>query len=75
MRSDVILFTWFPIYTLACIWFSRVRTGSVQIRKLKDAFACIMEKKADVISYFQALMIAAASRVETGNISIVATSS
>lgn len=71
---DDILYTWLLIYLLAGagIWFS-LRTGFVQIRKIKDAFACMMEKSDRGISSFQALMIATASRVGTGNMAGVAT--
>lgn len=52
-----------------------IRTKFVQIRLLPDAFRAVKEKKNTVggISSFQALMIATASRVGTGNIAGVTT--
>ena len=52
-----------------------VRTRCVQIRLLPEALRVITEKKqhAESLSSFQALMIATASRVGTGNIAGVAT--
>lgn len=50
------------------------RTGFIQIRMLPEAIKVIMEKgKEGSLSSFQALMIATASRVGTGNIAGVAT--
>ena len=73
---DDVLYTWLLIYLLAGsgIYFS-VRTRFVQIRRFKDALACMMEKKEGDkgVSSFQALMIATASRVGTGNMAGVAT--
>ena len=73
---DNILYTWLLIYMLAGagIYFS-VKTGFVQIRLFKDALKCMMEKKDGDhgVSSFQALMIATASRVGTGNMAGVAT--
>ena len=61
------------------IYFT-IRTRGVQIRLLKDGIASLMEKseKTDQegqpkVSSFQALMIATASRVGTGNIAGIAT--
>ena len=75
-RFDDILYTWLLIYMLAGagIYFS-IRTGFVQIRLFKDALRCMMEKKEGDkgVSSFQALMIATASRVGTGNMAGVAT--
>ena len=72
---DDMLYTWLLIYMLAGadIYFS-FRTGFVQIRRFKDAMACMLEKKDDNkgVSSFQALMIATASRVGTGNMAGVA---
>ena len=73
---DDILYTWLLIYMLAGagIYFS-IRTGFVQIRRISDALKCMMEKKEGDkgVSSFQALMIATASRVGTGNMAGVAT--
>ena len=73
---DDLLYTDLLIYLLAGagIWFT-VKTGFAQIRLLRDAFACMMEKKqgGKGVSSFQALMIATASRVGTGNMAGVAT--
>ncbi len=56
------------------LYFS-VRTGFVQLRLLPEAFRILREKKKDEksLSSFQALMIATASRVGTGNIAGVTT--
>ncbi len=73
---DDALYTWCLIYLLAGAGiFFTIRTGFVQIRLLKDALKCMMERKTDGkgISSFQALMIATASRVGTGNMAGVAT--
>ena len=75
-RTDDILYTWCLIYLLAAAGiFFTVRTKFVQIRLLKDSFKCMMEKKSSDkgVSSFQALMIATASRVGTGNMAGVAT--
>lgn len=75
-KFDDMLYTWLLIYMLAGagIYFS-VRTGFVQIRRFKDALHCMLEKKDGDkgVSSFQALMIATASRVGTGNMAGVAT--
>ena len=75
-KIDDILYTWCLIYMLAGagIYFT-IRTGFVQIRLLGDCFKCMFEKKTSDsgISSFQALMIATASRVGTGNMAGVAT--
>ncbi len=76
VQVDDVLYTWLLIYLLAGsgIYFS-IRTRFVQIRRFKDAMNCMMEKKAGDkgVSSFQALMIATASRVGTGNMAGVAT--
>lgn len=76
IRIDDVLYTWLLIYLLALsgIYFS-IRTRCVQIRRFRDALACMMEKKDGDkgVSSFQALMIATASRVGTGNMAGVAT--
>ena len=75
-QIDDVLYTWLLIYLLAGsgIYFS-VRTRFVQIRRFRDALTCMMEKKEGDkgVSSFQALMIATASRVGTGNMAGVAT--
>ena len=75
-RFDDVLYTWCLIYMLAGtgIYFT-IRTRFVQLRLLKDCFMCMFEKKSsdNGISSFQALMIATASRVGTGNRAGVAT--
>ena len=55
--------------------FFTIKTRFVQIRLLGDCFRCMFEKKTSGkgISSFQALMIATASRVGTGNMAGVAT--
>ena len=74
-QIDDILYTWLLIYLLAGsgIYFS-IRTRFVQIRRFKDAMNCMLEKKDGDkgVSSFQALMIATASRVGTGNMAGVA---
>ena len=76
VQVDDVLYTWLLIYMLAGsgIYFS-IRTRFVQIRRFKDAMNCMMEKKEGDkgVSSFQALMIATASRVGTGNMAGVAT--
>ena len=76
VRIDDVLYSWLLIYllTLSGIYFS-IRTRCVQIRRFRDALACMMEKKDGDkgVSSFQALMIATASRVGTGNMAGVAT--
>ena len=75
-QIDDVLYTWLLIYLLAGsgIYFT-VRTRFVQVRRFKDALHCMMEKKEGDkgVSSFQALMIATASRVGTGNMAGVAT--
>ena len=75
-QIDDVLYTWLLIYLLAGsgIYFT-VKTRFVQIRRFKDALHCMMEKKEGDkgVSSFQALMIATASRVGTGNMAGVAT--
>ena len=75
-KVDDVLYTWLLIYLLAGsgIYFS-IRTRFVQIRRFRDALKCMMEKKDGDkgVSSFQALMIATASRVGTGNMAGVAT--
>lgn len=74
-KIDDLLYTWLLIYLLAGsgIYFS-IRTRFVQIRRFKDAMNCMLEKKDGDkgVSSFQALMIATASRVGTGNMAGVA---
>ncbi|MBR2187881.1 MAG: alanine:cation symporter family protein [Eubacterium sp.] len=75
-KIDDVLYTWCLIYMLAGAGiFFTVRTGFVQIRLFKDAMKCMLEKKSSSggVSSFQALMIATASRVGTGNMAGVAT--
>ncbi|MBQ2626184.1 MAG: amino acid carrier protein, partial [Eubacterium sp.] len=75
-RIDDAIYTWCLIYLLAVAGiFFTVKTGFVQIRLLKDAIRCMGEKKQTDkgVSSFQALMIATASRVGTGNMAGVAT--
>ena len=61
------------VLVITGVYFT-IRTGFVQIRLLPDAFRVLSEKsRKGGISAFQALMIATASRVGTGNISGVAT--
>ena len=75
-KFDDVLYTWCLIYMLAGAGiFFTVRTRFVQLRLLKDCFKCMFEKKTSEngISSFQALMIATASRVGTGNMAGVAT--
>ena len=75
-QIDDALYTWLLIYLLAGsgIYFS-IRTRFVQIRRFREALSCMMEKKEGDkgVSSFQALMIATASRVGTGNMAGVAT--
>ncbi len=75
-RIDDVLYTWCLIYLLAGAGiFFTIKTGFVQIRLFKDAIRCMSEKKQTDkgVSSFQALMIATASRVGTGNMAGVAT--
>ncbi|MBR0398218.1 MAG: alanine:cation symporter family protein [Eubacterium sp.] len=75
-KIDDVLYTWCLIYMLAGAGiFFTIRTGFVQIRMFKDAMHCMLERKASDkgVSSFQALMIATASRVGTGNMAGVAT--
>lgn len=73
---NAFLYGKFLVLVLICvgIYFS-VRTGCVQLRLLPEAFRVILEKNSDSksLSSFQALMIATASRVGTGNIAGVST--
>lgn len=75
-RIDDVLYTWLLIYLLAGsgIYFT-IRIRFAQIRLFRDALRCMMEKKEGDkgVSSFQALMIATASRVGTGNMAGVAT--
>lgn len=75
-RIDDILYTWCLIYLLAGagIYFT-VKSRFVQIRLFKESLVCMLEKKQteEGVSSFQALMIATASRVGTGNMAGVAT--
>ncbi len=75
-KFDDILYTWCLIYLLigAGIYFT-IKTRFAQIRLIKDCFKCMFAKRSsdDGISSFQALMIATASRVGTGNMAGVAT--
>ena len=75
-QIDDVLYTWLLIYLLAGsgIYFT-IRLKCVQIRRVGDALRCMMEKKEGDkgVSSFQALMIATASRVGTGNMAGVAT--
>ena len=75
-KIDDILYTWCLIYLLAGAGiFFTIRTGFVQIRLFGDSLKCMFEKKQSDkgVSSFQALMIAIASRVGTGNMAGVAT--
>ena len=75
-RIDDVLYTWCLIYMLAGAGiFFTIRTGFVQIRMFRDAMHCMLERKSSDkgVSSFQALMIATASRVGTGNMAGVAT--
>lgn len=55
--------------------FMSVKTKCVQLRLFPESFKVVMEKKSnsEAISSFQALMVATASRVGTGNIAGIAT--
>ncbi len=73
---DDVLYTWCLIYLLAGAGiFFTIRTGFVQLRLFPDSIRCMFEKKQGDkgVSSFQALMIATASRVGTGNMAGVAT--
>ncbi|MBR2769682.1 MAG: alanine:cation symporter family protein [Solobacterium sp.] len=71
---DDILYTWLLIYLLAGAGiFFTVRTKFVQIRRIREAVTCMLERGSKGVSSFQALMIATASRVGTGNMAGVAT--
>ena len=75
-KIDDVLYTWCLIYMLAGAGiFFTIRTGFVQLRMFKDAMRCMLERKSSDkgVSSFQALMIATASRVGTGNMAGVAT--
>ena len=68
-KFDDILYTWCLIYLIAGAGiFFTIRTKFAQIRLLKDSVKWMFEKKdGKGISSFQALMVATASRVGTGN--------
>lgn len=55
--------------------YMSIKTKFVQFRLFPETFKVVMEKKSDkeAISSFQALMVATASRVGTGNIAGIAT--
>ncbi len=75
-KADDVLYTWCLIYMLAGAGiFFTVKTGFVQIRLFRESLRCMMERKTSDkgVSSFQALMIATASRVGTGNMAGVAT--
>lgn len=62
------------IILVACGLYFTIRTGAAQIRLFPNSIKCVMEKGEEgKVSSFQALMVATASRVGTGNISGVAT--
>lgn len=66
----------FLVVVLICVGvYFTFRTGCAQIRLLPEAIRVILEKKSNKksLSSFQALMIATASRVGTGNIAGVST--
>ncbi len=74
-KFDDFLYTWCLIYLLAGagIYFT-IRSRFVQVRLFGDSLKCMLEKKSEGgISSFQALMVATASRVGTGNMAGVAT--
>lgn len=73
--ANTFLYSKFLIVVLIAVGlYFTVRTRFVQIRLLPDAFRVITEKGGEgSISSFQALMIATASRVGTGNIAGVTT--
>ena len=75
-KFDDLLYTWCLIYLLAAagIYFT-IKTGFVQLRLFKDSLKWTTEKKQGDkgVSAFQALMVATASRVGTGNMAGVAT--
>jgi AGCS family alanine or glycine:cation symporter len=64
------------LLVFAGVYFT-VRTRAVQLRYIKDMFTQLLEKKhvegTKSISSFQAMMVATASRVGTGNIAGVST--
>ena len=73
---DDFMYTYILIILLAAVGlFLTFRSRFVQIRMFTESFKVVMEKKDDEesISSFQALMVATASRVGTGNIAGVAT--
>ncbi len=75
-KIDDALYTWLLIYILAGAGiFFTIKTRFVQLRLIKDSFKYMFEKKTSKkgMSSFQALMIATASRVGTGNMAGVAT--
>lgn len=73
--TNTFLYSKFLIIALIAMGlYFTVRTGFVQIRMLPEAVKVILEKgNKGSISSFQALMIATASRVGTGNIAGVST--
>ena len=74
-KFDDFLYTWCLVYLLAGagIYFT-IRSRFVQVRLFGDSLKCMLEKKSEGgISSFQALMVATASRVGTGNMAGVAT--
>lgn len=73
---DDFMYTYILIFLLAAIGiFLSIKTKFVQFRLFPESFRVVMEKSNDkeAISSFQALMVATASRVGTGNIAGVAT--
>lgn len=73
---DDYMYLYVLILALAiCGVYLSFKTKFAQIRMFPEAFRVVMEKSADKdsISSFQALMVATASRVGTGNIAGVAT--
>lgn len=75
-EANEFLYSKFLIILLIVVGlYFTIRTGFVQIRLLPDSFRVVREKShvEGSISSFQALMIATASRVGTGNIAGVST--
>ncbi|MGI6720978.1 MAG: alanine/glycine:cation symporter family protein [Anaerovoracaceae bacterium] len=76
VSMDDFMYTYILIILLAAsgIYFT-IRTKAVQVRLFPQALKAVTEKKSDSgkVSSFQALMVATASRVGTGNIAGVAT--
>ena len=75
---DTYMYTYFLVFLLigAGLYFT-IRTKGIQFTHIKDMFKVITEKKhtagSKSVSSFQAMMVATASRVGTGNIAGVAT--